>query len=251
MQTLKIGFRKQMDIKDIIRNILISFHFDLTKNLKYDRLTKQIMKQIIKVDSNCIDVGCHKGEMLESILKLAPSGKHFAFEPIPLFYKHLQNHFKDKATIYPYALAEEQSKSTFNYVKNAPAYSGLKERKYNIKNPEIEEITVETKPLDDLITPDTKIDFIKIDVEGAEFGVLKGAKQLLKSNKPYIIFECGLGASEYYQTNPKELFEFINDETGLKISLLQSFIGKKNPLTAEEFINHFNNNSEYYFIAHP
>ncbi len=240
-----------MDFKDIARNILISLHLDLTKNLKYDRLTKLIMKQIIKPDSNCIDIGCHKGEMLESILKLAPHGNHYAFEPIPRFYNHLQTFFKDKATIYPYALAEKPGKSTFNYVKNAPAYSGLKERKYNIENPEIEEITVEVKPLDILITPDTKIDFVKIDVEGAEFGVLKGAKQLLKSNKPYIIFECGLGASEYYQTNPEELFGFINNEIGLNISLLQSYINRENPLISEEFINHFNENSEYYFIAHP
>ncbi|MCD6366922.1 MAG: FkbM family methyltransferase [Bacteroidales bacterium] len=240
-----------MDIKDIARNILISLHFDLTKNLKYDRLTKQIMKQIIKSGSNCIDVGCHKGEMLESILKLAPNGKHFAFEPIPRFYKHLQNHFKDKATIYPYALAEESGNSTFNYVKNAPAYSGLKKRKYNIENPEIEEITVEIKSLDELITSDTKIDFIKIDVEGGEFDVLKGATQLLKSSKPYIIFECGLGASEYYQTNPETLFNFLNNETDLKISLLQNFINNKDSLTSEEFVRYFNENSEYYFIAHP
>lgn len=239
-----------MDIKDIARNILISLHLDLTKNLKYDRLTKLIMKQVIKPNSNCIDVGCHKGEMLENILKLANHGNHFAFEPIPKFYKHLQAHFKDKATIYPYALSEKSEKSTFNFVKNAPAYSGLKKRQYDIKNPEIEEITIEVKPLDELIPSDTKIDFIKIDVEGAEFGVLKGAKSLLKYSKPYIIFECGLGASEYYQTNPKELFNFINDETGLKISLLQSFINKENPLSSDEFVRHFNDNSEYYFIAH-
>ncbi len=240
-----------MDFKDIVRNILISLHIDLTKNLKYDRLTKLIMRKIIKTDSNCIDIGCHKGEILESILKLAPQGNHYGFEPIPQFYKHLQILFKDKATIYPYALAEESGKSTFNYVRNAPAYSGLKERKYNIEHPEIEEITVDVKSLDDIIDSGTKIDFIKIDVEGAEFGVLKGAKQLLKFNKPYIIFECGIGASEYYKTNPEELFKFINDEIGLRVSLLQDYISRNKNLTSKEFASHFYKNSEYYFIAYP
>jgi len=80
---------------------------------------------------------------------------------------------------------------------------------------------------------------------------LKGATQLLKYSKPYIIFECGLGASEYYQTNPETLFNFLNNETGLKISLLKNFINNKDSLTSEEFVRYFNKNSEYYFIAHP
>lgn len=46
-------------LKDIIREILISLHLDLTKNLKYDRLTRKIFKKYIKKDNNCIDVGCH------------------------------------------------------------------------------------------------------------------------------------------------------------------------------------------------
>lgn len=239
-----------MNLKDFVRNILMLLHLDLTKNLKYDRLTKAIMKRIIKANSNCIDVGCHKGEMLEIILKLAPAGKHFAFEPIPFFYDFLIKQFQTKAHIYPYALAEKSGEAIFNYVKNAPAYSGLKKRKYNIQNPDIEEINVEIKTLDELIDSEIKIDFIKIDVEGAEFGVLKGARQILKNSKPFIIFECGLGASEYYQTIPKELFDFITNEIGLKISLLQNFLKDEKSLNSKEFLNYYEKNSEYYFIAH-
>ena len=83
-------------------------------------------------------------------------------------------------------------------VKNAPAYSGLNKRRYDTSTPDIEEIKVKLGVLDEIIPKDVVIDFIKIDVEGGEFGVLKGAQHLLKKHKPVIVFECGMGASDYY-----------------------------------------------------
>ena len=131
-----------MLIKDILRKLLIFFHLDVTKNLQYDRLTKIIMKKMIKKNSNCIDIGCYKGEILELMLQYAPEGKHYAFEPIPYLFATLEKKFKNKVQIFPYALSDNKGFSTFQFVKNAPAYSGLKRRKYNISNPEIEEIEV-------------------------------------------------------------------------------------------------------------
>lgn len=46
--------------------------------------------------------------------------------------------------------------------------------------------------LDDLISADN-IDAIKIDVEGAELGVLIGAKRIIEQNQPVIMFESGPG----------------------------------------------------------
>ncbi|MFA9221027.1 MAG: FkbM family methyltransferase, partial [Sediminibacterium sp.] len=196
-------------IKDAVRELLIFLHFDLTKNLKYDRLTRRIMKDGIQANFNCIDIGCHKGEMLNYMLKLAPQGKHFAFEPIPSLFNQLSSKYKNRAAIFPYALSNSSGETTFQWVKNAPAYSGIKRRRYDIDNPEIEEITVEKKLLDDVIPTTTPIHFVKIDVEGAEFGVLKGAKNLLAAHKPTILFECGKGASDFYDTNPLELTQLV------------------------------------------
>ena len=72
-----------MIVKKVAKVILTKLHLDLTNNIKYDRLTEMIMKIIIQKGSNCIDIGCHTGEILDNILKLAPEGQHFAFEPIP------------------------------------------------------------------------------------------------------------------------------------------------------------------------
>ena len=239
-----------MSIKDIARETLMFLNLDLTKNLKYDRLTKAIMRAKLKADSNCVDVGCHKGEILEMMLKFAPKGKHFAFEPIPHLFNDLRSKFENKATIFQFALSDTKGdgKTTFNLVKNAPAYSGIRQRHYDIGNPEIEVITVNLSTMDEVLG-DQKIDFIKIDVEGGEFGVLKGAKNLLKANKPTILFECGKGASDFYGTKPADIFKYITEEIGLSIFTLQSFIKGQKSLSDSEFIQCFDMGKEYYFVA--
>ncbi len=223
---------------------------DLTKNLAYDRLTRKILRQELKSDSNCIDIGCHKGEILNLMLGFSPHGIHFGFEPLPSLFDDLSVKYKNTAKIYNLALSDKTGTSNFQFVKNAPAYSGFRKRKYDISNPEIEEIEVETAKLDDVISLDQKIDLIKIDVEGAELLVLKGAKQLLLKNKPFIIFECGLGANDFYESSPSDLFNFISIELGLQISLLKSFLDGSKPLTLFEFEKYFDTNEEYYFITH-
>lgn len=237
-----------MNVKDLARDTLMFLHIDVTKNLRYDRLTKSIMKKYLKIDSNCIDVGCHKGEILEMMLNFSPKGSHFAFEPIPYLYKDLKQKFQDQATVYPYALSDTKGNTTFNLVKNAPAYSGLKQRHYDIENPEIEVINVDVETLDDLLS-DTKIDFIKIDVEGGEFGVLKGARNLLKKNLPTVLFECGKGASDYYGTQPSDIFNYLVQEIGLRVFTLDAFIKNGNALSQIEFVDCFENQKEYYFVA--
>lgn len=234
-------------IKNILRELVILLHLDLTKNLKYDRLTRIILKKYVHRNNNCIDVGCHKGEILDLILKYAPEGKHYAFEPIPYLFTELKN--KYKAEIFPYALSDSNGETTFQLVKNALAYSGIKKRRYDITDPEIEEIKVELKILDEIIPLNEKIHLIKIDVEGGELGVFKGAKNLLRKNKPIVIFECGKGASDYYGTTPFDVYNFISNEIGLKIYTLQSFIKNKRPLNESEFERYFNTNEEYYFVA--
>jgi FkbM family methyltransferase len=236
--------------KNLIRNALIFLRLDLTNNLKYDRLAKMVLAKVLKRNSKCIDIGSHKGEFLDLILSHAPQGGHYAFEPIPDLHLELEKKYSPANHILPFALGEKSGDTNFNYVKNAPAYSGILKRKYNVKTPEIQEINVPLRKLDDLIPAETNIDFIKIDVEGAELSVLKGARKILKKNRPYVIFECGLGASDFYGTSPEEVYD-LTAETGLKISLMDSWLDSKAPLTKESFCEIYNTTKEYYFLAHP
>jgi FkbM family methyltransferase len=243
-------------IKQQIKNLLSALKLDLTQNLKYDRLTKIILQKNLKQDSNCIDIGCHKGEVMDDIVSHAPKGNHFGFEPIPdlngvLFEKYAD---QQNITISSVALSNENGEAEFNYVKNAPAYSGLKKRKYATKNPDIQKIKVKTQTLDSYFEEmgiNQKIDLVKIDVEGAEMMVLQGAKNTLAKNKPLIIFEFGLGASDFYNTTPEDMFAFIQKDLHMNISTLEDFVHQKNSLSKELFNNLYSNNKEYYFIIHP
>lgn len=235
-------------MKSLLRNLLNTLHLDLTSNLKYDRLTKLIIKKELTELSSCIDVGCHKGEILDLFIKFSPKGSHFAFEPIPSFFHSLQDKYKTKATILPYALSEAEGSASFQYVKNAPAYSGLKKRDYDNVTPEIEEIKVKKKKLEDCIPAELTISFIKIDVEGGEFNVLKGAERILKDSKPFLLFEFGLGASDFYETNPSEFYDFLTT-FGYSIYTLQAYLEKKDAFSKEAFVSCHENKEEYYFIA--
>lgn len=236
-------------MKEFIKNLLIFFHIDLTKNIRNDRLTLKIISKKLTATSNGVDVGCHKGEILDYFLKYAPKGKHFAFEPIPELSKNLELKYSSRVKVFGCALSDENSKTTFQWVKNDPAYSGLRQRKYRTENNDIEEIEVDVKKLDDLIDKDTRIDLIKIDVEGAEFKVLKGAKSILLRDKPLVIFEFGLGASDYYDTSASEFHKFIFEECGLSIKTLPDYIKNKDALSKEEFVSVYESNKEYYFVA--
>jgi len=240
-----------MIVKELLRKSLNTLHIDLTKNLKYDRLTKRVISKVVKSGSICIDVGCHKGEILDLILQYAPNGGHFVFEPLPEFYNKLKLKYSKFNNIFPYALSDHEGETTFQFVKNAPAYSGILVRKYDIKNPEIQEIKVQLKTLDSIIPDSVKIDFIKIDVEGGELPVLKGAKKTIFKKKPIIIFECGIGASEYYGTKPEDVYDYLVNELSVNISLLDDWLKNKLPLKKDIFCEIFKKNTEYYFIAHP
>ncbi len=240
-----------MLLKGMVKKALAWLNIDLTKNMEYDRLTNRLMRRFLKPDSNCIDIGSHRGEVLSQMLKYAPEGQHYAFEPIPELFRFLQKKYSGKANILPYALAEKEGISTFHYVKNAPAFSGLKKRKYHINNPEIQKLEVNVKTLDQLLPEDLKIDLIKIDVEGAEFPVLKGAKRILRKSRPLVIFEFGLGASDYYNTDPDEFYKYLTEECRLNIFPIKDWFKNGTPLKQKEFKDLYQENKEYYYLAKP
>ncbi len=238
-------------IKQFLKRALSAAGIDLTRNMYYDRLTARILKRLLHKHSNCIDVGSHQGEFIDRILRLAPGGMHFAFEPIPAYYTEVNRRYGDRIRVYPYALSDKSGTASFCYVRNAPSYSGLKKRKYAVEYPDIEEIDVEMRRLDQLIPPDLPVAFIKIDVEGAEYQVIRGGRELIKRSRPCIVFEFGLGGSNYYHATPRDMYELLVEECGLKLSLLPAFLNGEAALTLPGFESHYLKKNEYYFIAHP
>ena len=237
-------------MKDFIKKLLKALPFAFTQNQRYDRLTQRVIKKVCRPDSNCADVGCHKGEILDLFLVAAPQGQHFGFEPIPDLFLALKNKYASVSNcrFFDLALAQSRGTSSFNYVVSNPSYSGLLKRNYDRPNEQDTQITVQTARFDDVWPKDLPLDLMKIDVEGGEQGVLEGALETLTRWKPTVIFEHGLGASEVYGSTPEQVFNLLNS-CGLRIFLLENFLNGGGALTAEEFSRQFYERRNYYFVA--
>jgi len=223
----------------------------LTKNHLYDLQTRRILKRVLRPESCVIDVGCHKGEILDLILEAAPDGTHFGFEPIPSFYEALKRKYADNASVHIMNLAASDAKGTskFNYVTSNPSYSGLKKRSYDRDDEVDEEIEVKVDRIDHTIPREVQIDLIKIDVEGAELLVLKGAIELIRRWRPTIIFEHGLGASDVYGSKPGDLYSILK-KAELKVSTMGRFLSGKPSFSKDEFERQYFDRVNYYFIAY-
>jgi len=215
---------------------------------KYDPQTLLIFKKYLGKTSNCIDIGAHHGHILREILAAAPRGTHFAFEPIPGLYKKLQKRFGKKVVLYNCALSDRKGTAEFNLVVDKPAISGLKKRTDYGPHP-VSTFSVSTERLDDIVPPDVKIDLIKIDVEGAEMLVLKGAVELLRRNKPIVLFEFGSAAGDLYDTDPAVVYDLFT-ECGMEVSVIEYFLRRQTGFSREEFTGQYRKGYNYFFIAY-
>ncbi|GIV26687.1 MAG: hypothetical protein KatS3mg027_0501 [Bacteroidia bacterium] len=234
-------------IKDTIRKFFFECNIPATVNLRNDILLKKILKQILSENDNTIDVGCHKGEIMEVILRYAPKGQHYAVEPIPCFYESLKRKFTN-VKVFPYAVSDEDGTTEFYWIKDNPAYSGLSKRKFSEENADISPLVVDVKRLDEIIPENVPIKFIKIDVEGAELKVLKGAEKIINHYHPYVAFEFGLGGSDYYNTTASDMFHFFESKN-YQLYDFESFLKKQASYTLNEFERTFKENIVYNFIA--
>jgi FkbM family methyltransferase len=219
-------------------------------NFYYDKQARKIMSRVLKSDSNCLDVGANEGVFLKEMLKYAPQGDHIAIEPIPELADRITEKYP-QVEVHQCALSDVAGTSNFQLVTNNPGYSGLRRRHYDFGEPVIKEITVRTRTLDELYPEDRHLDFVKIDVEGAEYLVLMGGRKTIERNRPYIVFEHGRGAAEYYDVGPEQLYDLVVDTCGLEISVMEEWLTDETSLDREQFIDQFNNLTNYYFLAHP
>jgi len=211
-------------MKEFIKNLIKLSPIPLTKNHKYDLLTKKIFRKVLTEKSNCIDVGCHKGEIMDILLQMAPSGSHHGIEAIPAMAVALEKKYNPKPNvrIHNIAASYEKGVTEFNHVVSNPAYSGIKKRDYDREGEQDEKIQVQTDLLDSVIPSDLPIQLIKIDVEGAEMLVLNGATRIMKDHQPTVVFEFGLGASDHYGTKPEDIYNYFKKYNMEQIASLPS-----------------------------
>ncbi len=214
----------------------------------YDLQTFSVLRRYLNPDSNCIDVGANVGHILTEMIRVAPRGHHMAFEPIPILFKQLKSRHGNKVELFNCALSDCNGVSEFHYYKDSPALSGFRERA-KLGQHDIVPLEVKTMRLDDVCPSDRRIDLIKIDVEGAELAVLKGAIKTLSRNRPMVLFEAGLGGADEYDAAPGDFFDLFAD-CGLSLSLMEYLLRGKAPFDKSEFCGQFYKHYNYFFVAY-
>ena len=245
LKEIMIDAALRLGIHDQLRNTC----GPLYSSYRRDRIDNQNLRLLLTFAltevSNCIDIGAHKGAVLAEMVRVAPYGKHIAYEPLPLMHKYLVDHFPS-VDVRLAAVSNEEGETSFTYVKNLPTHSGLRERSYPVQ-PRIEKIAVRMETLDGSLPVGYVPALIKIDVEGAERLVIEGAIETISKYNPIVIFELGRGSTDHYDTQPYHIYELLHDEAGLRIFDLDG----NGPYTLGQFEETYSHGSHWNFVARP
>ncbi|MDA8393326.1 MAG: FkbM family methyltransferase [Actinomycetota bacterium] len=204
------------------------------------------MSRFLEPGSNCVDVGAHRGVMLRQMIRLAPRGRHAAVEPLPAYAKGLRRRFKRLADIHELAVSDTQGEITFHQVLSYPSYSGIARRRYPSEDVTIKDIRVRTALLDDLVAG-RSIDFVKIDVEGGELAVLRGAGRVLKEYRPVVLFEHGSDGTAEALARTAGVWAELQ-AAGLSIYKIRAWLDGGAPVSWEDFCEALGR-GDYYFVA--
>lgn len=170
-----------------------------------DILARVLVERLCRDAAVFVDVGAHLGSIINGVRQHSLPSQIIAVEAIPEKAKKLAMKFPE-VHIHCCAAGDREGEVTFYVDHLQSGYSSLDSAISN--RSETKEITVNMKTLDRLVGK-AEVDLIKIDVEGAELGVLKGADYLVSQSRPTIMFESG--ASEMQPYTKAAMWHWFND----------------------------------------
>jgi FkbM family methyltransferase len=175
----------------------------------------------VNKDTKFIDIGANFGYFTcLAASKIGPtgSGKVYSFEPNPKLFKLLEknsiiNWSMAPITLNQFALGSDDGDGILFIPNNGAANATLT----NLKESEVTKAEIKIKKLDSILACDENIDIIKIDVEGYEYDVLRGATRIIKENPNIkIVIEWSIPQMNDAKININEFINFIHEQ-GLKI----------------------------------
>ena len=152
------------------------------------RLTR-LFCAILKPGMVVIDVGANIGYFtLLAARRVSPKGKVVALEPFPESYELLEKNVRvnECSNVIAVKLAAgARSGSHTLYVHERRNWNTLAKR----EGPIVGELSVQVESLDALLAREDRVDVIRMDVEGAEYDVLLGARKTLLRHAPLLVME--------------------------------------------------------------
>lgn len=150
-----------------------------------------------------IDIGAHVGLWTRVLSHYFDSV--LAFEPVPTHIECLQKNIeplkKQNVTIFDHALGNDIGEVFINPVADNTGNARI----------DLTGIKVRMEILDDILKHTTPgaFDFIKIDVEGFEYDVVKGAQNIIKRDKPILVIEQKPGHAERYGLHQRAAVDLV------------------------------------------
>ena len=170
----------------------------------HERETSQRFEQIVRPGMTVLDIGAHVGYYSRRFVRLAgPTGRVIAFEPHPRNHSFLQRNLQGfpHVTLMQIALAEKEgSAELYDYLMMSASGSlNYDESLRDVQTSQlgatdfaprlatghtVEKFTVRTRAVDDCMRElgIERIDVIKMDIEGAEMGALRGMHQIIRQS---------------------------------------------------------------------
>jgi FkbM family methyltransferase len=202
----------------------------------FEDKSHDVLMGLVNPDFTILDIGTNIGSTLLQFANLTnEKGKVFGFEPDPINYKECVkniglNNFKN-ITVENIGLGNE--KGSFNLVVDTETNRGGNRISFDNETQKSSTI-INVERLDDWIQNKniSKVDLIKIDVEGFEMNVLKGGLETIKKFKPLLFIELDDNNLKQVGSTAEELIEFLEDlgysikhsETGKKITKNSDFV---------------------------
>ncbi len=161
-----------------------------------------LVRAICKTNDVVVDVGANIGEWTLAVARaVGGGGRVLAFEPVPhvadALRKTISANRLSHVEIFELALAEANGTRGFSVERENTGGSRLDVMSDDARRT-FDSITVKTARFDDVLSTDqlTRLDLMKIDVEGFELAVLDGAQDAIRRFRPAILMETGHETAE-------------------------------------------------------
>lgn len=183
----------------------------------YEHAVSSVIRSVVRRGDVCLDVGANLGWYTTLLQQLSgPDGTVHAFEPVPRIYASLEKNvalIDDSSNVHinNFALGDVPGKVEMHL------FAGLPNGHTSISTMGRTDYTTIESPI---VTLDSYIeakqvgcvDFIKVDIEGAELMFLKGAEKLFEQKIPPIwMIEMALGTTKGFGYLPDDLLVFLRD----------------------------------------
>ena len=155
----------------------------------------RFLNSYLKEDMVFVDVGANQGEFALFASRRLPKGKVLAFEPMSMFFDRLNVNIGlnniSNIKAYRLGLSDRAGEVPIYFnAGNASNHEGLASL-FTMEGQGAAQEVIALARLDDIAGREgiSKIDFIKIDVEGSEWAVLKGGARVLQAHRPALMVE--------------------------------------------------------------